>query len=233
LSDFVGLSSEVRAAVCHEAVSLCKNCSDGDGACVYLGLLQLCFEIQRANEAVSEGDFERAHNLLAAAAEDDRLSPAAASLNGKLYLHHFELTPRKDPRLLSEAEASLLKAISRNNADFKDFERLTEAYILLAQTSGGQERDAYRNKALDSARSAVERYPGSGRLRFKLAEVAEKLGRTDQAIEQYAEAIRIEHSYREQFARMYPGREIFSRLGEEKYQSAKQRMKTLSRKSMP
>ncbi|MHC4666071.1 MAG: O-antigen ligase family protein [Planctomycetota bacterium] len=190
-------------------------------------------KIQRANEAVSAGDFRRAHSLLAAATEDDRLSPAAASLNGRLYLHHFELTPRKDVRLLSEAEASLLKAISRNNADFKDFERLTEAYVLLAQTSGGQERDAYLNKALDSARSAVERYPGSGRLRFKLAEVAEKLGRTHQAVEQYAEAIRIEDSYRLQFGRMYPGREIFSRLGEEKYQSAKQRMKTLSRKSMP
>jgi hypothetical protein len=186
-------------------------------------------KIQRANEALSEGDFERAHNLLAAATEDDRLSPAAASLNGKLYLHHFELTPRKDVRLLSEAEASLLKAIGRNNADFKDFERLTEAYVLLAQTSSGQERDIYLNKALDSARSAVERYPGSGRLRFKLAEVAEKLGRTDQAVEQYAEAVRIEDSYREQFTRMYPKREVFSRLGEEKYGFAKQRMEELAR----
>jgi hypothetical protein len=190
-------------------------------------------KIQRANEAVSAGDFRWAHSLLAAATEDDRLSPAAASLNGRLYLHRFELTPRKDVRLLSEAEASLLTAISRNNADFKDFERLTEAYVLLAQTSGGQERDGYLNKAFGSARSAVERYPGSGRLRFKLAEVAEKLDRTDQAVEQYAEAIRIEDSYRLQFGRMYPGREIFSRLGEAKYQSAKQRMKTLSGKLMP
>jgi O-antigen ligase len=190
-------------------------------------------KIQRANKAVSEGDFERAHSLLAAAAEDDRLSPAAASLNGRLYLHHFELTPREDVRLLSEAEASLLRAIGRNNADFKDFERLTEAYVLLAQTSGGQERDIYLNKALDGARSAVERYPGSGRLRFKLAEVAEKLGRTDEAVEQYAEAVRIEDSYREQFARMYPGREIFSRLGEERYQHAKERMETLSGKWTP
>ncbi len=42
-------------------------------------------------------------------------------------------------------------------------------------------------------------------------------------------AVEIEDSYRRQFEIMYPGREIFSRLGEENYQLARQRLDALSR----
>ncbi|GAH73351.1 unnamed protein product, partial [marine sediment metagenome] len=62
---------------------------------------------------------------------------------------------------------------------------------------------------------------------------AEQLGKTDIAINQYNEAIDIEDKYRRQFQEMYPGREIFSRLSEEKYQKAKQRIKYLSEQPAP
>ncbi len=60
------------------------------------------------------------------------------------------------------------------------------------------------------------------------------LGKTDVAIKQYEEAIDIEDKYRAQFREMYPERkEIVSRLGEEKYQFAKQRLKFLTGQSTP
>jgi hypothetical protein len=65
-----------------------------------------------------------------------------------------------------------------------------------------------------------------------LAQIAEKLGKTEIAIEQYRKAIEIEDSFRRQFQMMYPERrEIVSRLGEEKYQFAVKRIKELSKKN--
>jgi len=129
--------------------------------------------------------------------------------------------------LLLQAEKSLLAAIERNRADFKNFKRLAEVYNLLAETST-QQRGDWLNKAFDSARCAVERYPGSARLRIELAKIAEQLGKTDIAVEHYKKAVEIEDSYRRQFRQMYPQRQICSRLGEEKYKNAKQRIKHLS-----
>jgi O-antigen ligase len=190
-------------------------------------------KIRRANQAILYGQFQQAHQLLAAAAEDDRLSPAAPSLNAGLYLHHYQITGRKEKELLGGAEDSLLEAINRDSADFKNFEQLTQVYTLLAETSTGQEKTDWLNKAFDSARDAKERYPGCGRLRIKLAKIAEQLGKTDSAITQYKKAIDIENDFRRQFRLMYSGEEIFSRLGEEKYNLAKQKIKQLSKQPTP
>ena len=186
-------------------------------------------KIQQANQAGSLGEFERAHSLLAAAAEDDRLNPTASSLNGGLYLHHFQLTGRKDRNLLDSAKDSLLEAIDRDNADFKNFEQLTEVYTHLAEISTGQEKTDYLNKAFDNAQCAAQRYPGCARLRLELAQIAEQLGKTDTAIEQYKKTIEIERSFRRQFRQMYPEEEVLSRLGEERYQFAEQKIKQLSK----
>ncbi|MCH8119774.1 MAG: O-antigen ligase family protein [Planctomycetes bacterium] len=201
-------------------------------------------KIQRANRAISVGRFEQAHTLLDYAAEDDLLSPTALSLNGRLYLHHFErLIPRaplgdalrRNRDLLLQAEKCLRAAIERNSAAFKNYERLTEAYLLLAKVSTQQEKIDWLKKAFDNASFTVEhRYPGCARLRIELAKIAEMLGRTDIASRQYEEAINIEDKYRAQFRKMYPEREkIVSRLGEEKYQFAKQRLKFLTGQSTP
>ncbi|MHC4388955.1 MAG: hypothetical protein ACYSX1_10145, partial [Planctomycetota bacterium] len=129
------------------------------------------------------------------------------------------------------AERCLLEAIRRNGADFKNYERLTEVYVLLAEISDADQRSACLNQAFDSAQSAVERYPGLGRLHLQLAQIAEQLGKTDIALVHYRRAVEIEDSFRDQFARMYPTHEVFSRLGEQKYQFAKQRMEELARPS--
>jgi len=207
--------------------------------CVYLNYALIPVskagaKIQQANRAISIGQLEQAHKLLNSAAEDDSLSPDAPSLNGRLYLHHFKLTPNKRDLLL-QSEKCLRAAIERNSAAFKNYERLTEVYLLLSEVSTQPEKSNWLQKAFDNASFTVEyRYPGCARLRVELAKISELLDKTDVAIKQYEEAIDIEDKYRDQFREMYPERQkIVSRLGEEKYQFAKQQLKFLTGQSIP
>ncbi|MDD5381985.1 MAG: O-antigen ligase family protein [Phycisphaerae bacterium] len=171
---------------------------------------------------------EYAHLILYLAAEMDPLDPTALNLNGRLYLQNYKETPNAQPALLKKAEACFLAAIARDNADFKNYEKLSEVYTLLTNSSPVEEKTDLLDYSFDCLLSAAERYPTSDRLRFELAEVSEQLGKTDIAVAQYEKAVEIEDAYRNQFKIMYPGREIFSRLGEENYQKAKQRIKQLS-----
>ena len=184
-------------------------------------------KIAKASRAVLFGQFEHAHNLFASAAKDDPLSSAPLLLNGRLYLRNFLASGSNQKDLLLKSEKSLLKAVERNPADYKNFERLAETYTHLAQISTANSRTDYLGKAFDSADIAVKLYPGCGRLHFKLAEIAEKLEKIALAVEHYKQAVDIEDSFRRQFQIMYPGREIFSRLGQDRYQTAKQRIKQL------
>ena len=85
----------------------------------------------------------------------------------------------------------------------------------------GTELDALSDEQL---KEAVRLYPGSGRLNFRLAELAETIGEDETALAHYLKAVEIEDSYRVQFRIMYPDREMFSRLGEKKYRSAMERI---------
>ncbi|GAF78225.1 unnamed protein product, partial [marine sediment metagenome] len=185
---------------------------------------------QWANQAIATGQFEYAHQFLERGARDDPLSATALAFNGRLYLHRVGLIPEKNRELLLAAADCLQAAIERNGQAFKNFERLTQVYGLLAETSTPQEKIDWLNKALDTASQAVERYPGCGRLHFKLARIAEQADKTDVAIEHYNKAIEIEDAYRDQFRQIYPERkEVVSRLGEEKYNLAKDKLKALSK----
>ncbi|UCE98659.1 MAG: O-antigen ligase family protein [Planctomycetota bacterium] len=188
-------------------------------------------KIKKASQVAAESRFTQAYNLLNSAAKDDSLSSLALSLNGRLYFQNASSldTGRRD--LLMRSETAFLAAIQRNPADFKNFERLTKVYSLLAETSPEQERNNWLNKAFDAAWTATELYPGLARLRLELAGIADKLDKTDIAISQYHKAIEIEDSFRMQFQVMYPGRKIFSRLGENEYDFAVERVNELSENS--
>jgi len=175
-------------------------------------------KIQRAQYAASRGDYERAHRLLDAASAADPLSSAALSLNGRLYLQE---SPRGADRTesLKKAATCFEKAANHNPADYKDYEKAGVVHRLL-----GQDQQAY-----DWYRKAVQRYPGCGRLHFQLGQIADELSQSNAAREHYAEAVRIEDAFREQFREMYPDRErVVSRLGKENYRSARQRLAELS-----
>jgi tetratricopeptide (TPR) repeat protein len=177
-------------------------------------------KIQQAYKAVSAGRFQQAHDYLAAAAESDRLEAAALNLNGRLYLQYSGETQEKQRDLFEKAQECFLGAIERNKADFKNYEKLSTVYDLLGETQN----------AYDSCLEATKRYPNSDRLRFQLAKLAEKLGKQDIALEQYRKAVEIEDRYRAQFRTIYPERkEIVSRLGEDKYEFAMERIKTLKK----
>jgi tetratricopeptide (TPR) repeat protein len=175
---------------------------------------------KQAYQAASIGQFAQAHDSLAVAADEDRLDPTALSLNGRLYMQHYTKTGEKERALLEKARECFLRAIDRDKADFKNYEKLSTVCDLLGETQN----------AYDWCLEATKHYPGSGRLRFKLAKIAEKLGKKEVAVEQYRKAVEIEQKYRAQFRLIYPERkEIVSRLGEDKYQFAMERMKALKK----
>jgi hypothetical protein len=182
-------------------------------------------KIEKANKCISAGRFGQAHILLDDAAITDKLSPLATFLNAKLYIYHYLQSTDKNPELLVRAEQCLQIAIKRNGADFKNRERLTQVYLLLSEQSAGQEKTDWLNKALSTASDTVKVYPGCGRLHFSLAQIAEKLDKTDIAQKEYKKTVEIEDQYRKQFQQMYPGMKIVSRLGEDKYQTAIDRVK--------
>ncbi len=191
-------------------------------------------KICAAHRAISIGRFDEACELLDSAARDDSLSLTALSLKGKLCLRQFELSGKSDRGLLVEARDSFLTAIVRNPASFKNFEWLCETYMLLAETSPPEDKRAWVDQAYWAATQAVERYGGCARLRVQLGRIAEELGRTEVAIQQYSKAIEIEDSYRQQFKMMYPERqEVVSRLERDKYLFAKDRLGSLLQEKRP
>ena len=119
-----------------------------------------------------------------------------------------------------------LAAIQRSPADYKNYQKLTTAYTLLAKTATAKQKTDWLNKAFDSATAAVDRYPGSAKLRISLASIAEDLNKTDTALDQYKKAVEIEDSFRQQFEMMYPDRKVINRLSKEKYDLAKQKIES-------
>jgi len=168
-----------------------------------------------------------AYQLLEQAAKDDKLSPAALNLNGRWHLQYYIQMSDKQPAMLKQAAQYFAGAIQRDKADFKNFEKLMIVYELLAKASPPEETLDWTQKAYDSGISAVKRYPGKGKLQFELGEIAERLGNNKTALAHYKKAVQIEDSYRVQFRLMYPGREMFSRLGQKKYEFAKERIAQL------
>jgi O-antigen ligase len=167
--------------------------------------------------------------LLEQAARVDRLDPRPLSLEGKYYMQVYLDTPAHPPELLHKAADALNASIARDPADFKNYENLADVYARLAFSSATGENTDWLNKALTASQHAAALYPGCARIRLQSGQFAEDLGKNEMAACEYARAMEIEDAYREQYRMMYPGREMFSRLGEENYQLAKQRLDALSR----
>jgi O-antigen ligase len=174
----------------------------------------------RAHRAAALGQFDEVHRLLEAAFAADPLAAAPLNLNGRLYVQQYEQTGGNQSRLLREALDCFLRATQVRPADYKNYEKLGMVYALL-----GQWQESY-----DWYLKTTKLYPGCGRIWFHLAEAAEQIGKDDAAALHYCRAIEIEDSYRRQFQQMYPKRDkVVSRIGEENYRRAKERLEALSR----
>jgi tetratricopeptide (TPR) repeat protein len=191
------------------------------GACG-LGLVapvwQGTSKTEQARKAIAAGDFDQAHRLLDQATATDRLSSSAASLHGRVYLQQYLQPGRGDQDLLHKAIQCLVTATGRNPADFRDYEWLGDAYDLLGRPD--QAYEAYDH--------AVRCYPACDRLWLRLGQMSEKVGRPQVAAGHYAKAVEIEEVFRRQFASLYPDwKRPVSRLGEEDYRFARQRLQAL------
>jgi O-antigen ligase len=173
----------------------------------------------RIQQALGQPD--QAGALLTAAEQLDRLSPQAAWLNGQLVLQQFQEKIIKDPALLEQAAEAYSRAILRNPLDYRLHESLADVYMIRAESEQDlNEKIGFLKQSYVSARQAFVRFPGSDRLAFKLGLMAEQIHRIEEARLWYCLAVEIEEAYRIQFRQMYPGHDLFSRLGEERYQYA-------------
>jgi hypothetical protein len=185
--------------------------------------------ITKARLPVALGQAQLAHNFLDAATIDDPLSSYAPAQNGNLYIEEFYRSDAQKEQLFNNAEQAFFIAAQRNPRDYKIFDSLAELYYIYARLRPEQ-NEALFNKALDSASIAVELYPGDAELHLKLAQIAEDLGQTDLALQNYKIAVQIEDGFRKQFKLMYPGRKVLSRIDEDKYFFATQRINDLEQK---
>jgi tetratricopeptide (TPR) repeat protein len=189
------------------------------GWLVWKPALDTTMTIHRAQQATAAGRLDEAHRILETAMEVDPLSPVLPNLSGRIYLHHYEQTSPRQPALLEKAARCFQKAIDRSPADYKNYEKLAITYGRMGE----------KQKSYDWYRKAADLYPGCDRLWFELAQAADGLGQTAEALQDYGKAVEIEDAYRRQFRRMYPDRErVVSRLGEAEYQLAHKRIRELS-----
>jgi len=185
-------------------------------AVAYVPVLMTTFYIHRANLAWDNHDTDQAHQALDQAARLDWLSDTAYYQNGRMYLHEYEQSRDKKTALLDKASTCLKKAIQRNPASYRNYERLSDVCVLVDP-----------NTAVQAATQAVEHYPGCGRLRVKLAVIYDQLGQTDPARKAYQAALDIEDQFQQQFKIMYPEEPLIHRLGKEYLDAATAALKRL------
>lgn len=167
--------------------------------------------------------------LVEAAIAADSLSPKTAFQAASVCTQSYQRMRIKDQRMLDQAITFADIAIKRSPADFKFWRLRAKLHVIRSEQTEGQAKKAALQKAFADLQQAIARYPGSGKLHYLLASVAEQLGRDDIALCHYQIAVDIEDAYRAQFRIMYPDREtVFSRLGEAEYRKAKNKVEQLA-----
>jgi tetratricopeptide (TPR) repeat protein len=206
----------------------------GFAGLLYFGLFPVASSISKvaaARKASVEGQFSIAYAKLDEADKDDPLNPLSPSLYGRFYISEFVQNRRTE--LLVRASSCFEQAIRCDKSCYKDYERLGNLYLLLAQTDQESKRGEWLNKSFITTEQAVLLFPASDRVRFFLAEVAVMLGKKDAALENYILAVQFEDAFRGQFKKMYPGWKSaageFSRLGQPQYERAKKQIELLSK----
>lgn len=187
-------------------------------------------DMQTAQSLIKTGRLAPALDAMDRAIESDPLSSRSAMLKADICIGTFLAnTGEKQKQLLIDGKKALIIAISRNNADFKGYQKLAKVYNILADLNTRKKAE-HLAKARDAADEAILRYPGSSELRLQAGKIAEKSGRTDDALEYYKKCVEFENAYAAEFKKMYPGQPVFNRLGNIKYKFALERIKALSDK---
>lgn len=169
-------------------------------------------------------------DLIEAAIAADPLSSKTAHQAASLMVQMYQNQGMDNPAVLDRAEMYENIAIQRNDADFKLWRLRARINVIRSEQTEGTAKQAALTKAFEDLQQALDRYPGSDKLCFLLAGVAEQLGKNDVALSYYQAAVDIEDAYRVQFRIMYPNQDtIFSRLGEASYAQAQAKIEQLQK----
>ena len=172
--------------------------------------------IQSAYVAMEHGRPQQALAYLEQAAAADPLSPDPWRTQAKLLDAINEHQPDRDT--VQQAIAARQEAWLRNPRDYRIQENLGDDYAKLRQW----------DQAAVCFQQATELYPGCGRLWYKLAQAADYQHENELALTAYARAVAAEEAFREQFLAMYGQEKTpVSRLGQDEFTIAKQRLGTL------
>jgi tetratricopeptide (TPR) repeat protein len=164
---------------------------------------------------------------LSAAGEADPLSTDAVNMYANVLLQQFHGTGRKSPDILNQAVERFTEANKRDIANYSYYEKLSITHNMLASVTTGAAAKENMEKAAFWMDESIKRYPNSARLHIEAANMADSAGKNNKALHHFEKAVEIEDEYRKIFKVMYPDREVFSRLGEDKYQLAKQKIQQL------
>ncbi|MEJ5259803.1 MAG: O-antigen ligase family protein [Anaerohalosphaeraceae bacterium] len=160
--------------------------------------------------------------LLRAAEAKDPLSPQPAWYQGQILFQQAEKRTADRQPLLEEARKAFTRALSRNPMDYRLMEALGDLFTVWAESENTEDvRTSFYQTSYEWTLQAWQRFPGSDRLVYKLGTLSERLNRPQEAAGWYTLAVQIEDEYRRQFRQMYPNDPIFSRLGESRYQYAR------------
>ena len=199
---------------------------------VYLGVVLLPplraeAVFKRAVASGTEG-FELTDKAIAADALSAKTPYRAANMLTQVY----QARGINDPAFLDRAAGFADIAVGRSGADFKPWRLRAKINVIRSEQTEDEAKQAALQKAFEDLQQAIARYPGSGKLHYLLANVAEQLGKKTIALCHYQVAVDIEDAYREQFKIMYPERETpISRLGETDYTEAKAKIEQLQNKN--
>jgi tetratricopeptide (TPR) repeat protein len=163
--------------------------------------------------------------LLEKSGRVDRLDPEGLYMAAQLNVARYEESIVKQQARLEDARRLLLEAQGRDLQNFRYPRLLSRIYLIYAEQAKDADKSAWLEKAYQAEFSAQNLYPGADITAFSLGELAEKLGRGDEAAKHYFRAVQIERQYRLQFEKMYPGRDVLSRLGEKRYEYAVEYLK--------
>jgi O-antigen ligase len=179
---------------------------------------------KRAVASGTQG-FELTDKAIAADALSAKTPYQAANMLTQVY----QARGMNDPAFLDRVAGFADIAIGRSGADFKPWRLRAKINVIRSEQTEDEAKQAALQKAFEDLQQAIARYPGSGKLHYLLANVAELLGKKTIALCHYQVAVDIEDAYREQFKIMYPGRDIISRLGKTDYTDAKAKIQELQK----
>lgn len=165
---------------------------------------------------------DQAREHLALAAQADPLAVRPLLYSGQTAVSQALYQPSRRKALLDIAVEDFKQAALRNPATFIVPKQLMEAWRLRAETAEDPNaKQEYLANAYESGLAAHERYPGSDDIAFQLGRLAEQFDRPHDALAWYRLAVEIEYAYRAQFAEMYPDYDLYSRLGQDRFEYAR------------